>query len=178
MAEYIGYVMERRGQRAKVRIDRNRSRGEHIPKFLDCWNACEAKVGMEVEVGIHQMNPKMEKFIMYGIPLLSAIAGGTFGRSVSMFFQWPVIPTIIGGTILWTYLGWSYIGSFRRDVAGRGEQWTVLGMFQEKSKEEKAEEHEEKVEAKAEEVKAEAKEEVKELDDKVAEMKEEVKEEE
>lgn len=134
MADYIGYVMERRGQRAKVRIDRNRSEGEHIPKFLDCWNACEAKVGMEVEVGMHHMEPKMEKFILYGIPLLSAVAGAAFGRSISMFFHWPMVPTLAVGCVLWTYLGWSYIGNFRRDVANRGEQWTVLGVYYEKKK--------------------------------------------
>ncbi len=142
MTDYIGYITERRGQRAKVRIDRNKSQDPHPPKFLDCWNACEAKVGMEVEVGRQQMNPKMEKFIIYGIPALSAIAGGAFGNSLSIFFGWAKVPTIFIGCLLWIYIGWSYIGAFRRDVANRGEQWTVIGVYYAKKDKDKLAEKE------------------------------------
>jgi len=140
LAEFVGYVLERKGQRAKVRIDKSEALGSGIPKFLDCWNACEAKVGMEVEVGKHAMNSRTEKAILYGIPLLSAIAGGAFGNSLALFFQWPRLPVIIVGVFLWLAIGWSYIGAFRRDVAYRGEQWTIIGVYQGKPIDKKQEE--------------------------------------
>jgi len=140
LAEFVGYVLERKGQRAKVRIDKSEALGTGVPKFLDCWNACEAKVGMEVEVGKHSMNPKMEKFIIYGVPVLSAIAGGAFGNGLSNFFHWPRLPVIIVGCFIWLGIGWNYIGAFRRDVANRGEQWTVIGVYHGKPIDEKQEE--------------------------------------
>lgn len=140
MAEFVGYVLERKGQRAKVRIDKSEALGTHIPKFLDCWNACEAKVGMTVEVGKHSMNAHMEKLILYGIPALSVVAGGAFGNSLSSFFHWPRISTIIMGCFLWLAIGWSYTGAFRRDVAHRGEQWTIIGVYHGKPIDKKQEE--------------------------------------
>jgi positive regulator of sigma E activity len=129
LAEYIGYVTERKGQRAKVKIDRTRYKGTNVPKFLDCWNACEAKVGSEVEVGRQEVNPRKAKLIVYGIPLLCAVAGAVFGNGIARFFRWPFLESVIGGAVLWLVLGWSYVGPFRKEVVARGEQWTITGIY-------------------------------------------------
>ncbi len=140
MAEYIGYVTERKGQRAKVKIDRSMYKGTNIPKFLDCWNACEAKVGCQVEVGRQEVNSRKAKMIVYGIPLLCAVAGAVFGNGIARFFRWPVLESVAGGTLLWLFLGWSYVGPFRKEVVAKGEQWAVTGIYygEEKASAEKA----------------------------------------
>ena len=135
MAEFIGYVIERKGQRAKVKIDRSRCKGTNVPKFLDCWNACEAKIGSEVEVGRQSVNPHKAKLIVYGIPLLCAVAGAVFGNGIARFFRWPSMESIIGGALLWLALGWSYVGPFRKEVVAKGEQWTVMGIYYGENKE-------------------------------------------
>lgn len=129
MTEFIGYVTERKGQRAKVKIDRSAHKGTNVPKFLDCWNACEAKVGTQVEVGRQEVNSHKAKLIIYGIPFLCAVAGAVFGNGIARFFRWPVMESIIGGTLLWLVLGWSYVGPFRKEVVAHGEQWTITGIY-------------------------------------------------
>lgn len=129
MAEFIGYVTERKGQRAKVKIDKTKYKGKNIPKFLDCWNACEAKVGSEVEVDRQAVSPGKAKLIVYGIPALCALAGAVFGNGIAKFFRWPFTWSVAGGALLWLILGWNYVGPFRKEVVAKGEQWTIIGYY-------------------------------------------------
>ena len=60
-AEIIGYVMERTGQRARVKIDKSKSTKQNLPKFLDCWNACEEKIGTQVRVEVQTLSTKKKE---------------------------------------------------------------------------------------------------------------------
>ncbi len=127
--EIIGYVTERIGQRARVRIDKNKSTKQNLPKFLDCWNACEAKKGTQVMVELQTLSPKKAKMTIYGIPILSLLAGLAFGNGFAIAFGWAKMVPIIGGGVLWLLLGWNYSRDFRRDAARKGEQYVISGAY-------------------------------------------------
>lgn len=128
-AEIIGYVTERTGQRARVKIDKNKSAKPNLPKFLDCWNACEAKKGTQVMVEVRVLSPKKAKMTIYGIPVLALLAGLAFGNGFAIAFGWSKMWSIIGGGVLWFLLGWTYSSDFRRDAARKGEQYVIAGAY-------------------------------------------------
>ena len=38
MSEIWGMVMKRQGERAEVKLDKQRTTVSNLPKYLDCWN--------------------------------------------------------------------------------------------------------------------------------------------
>ena len=125
----IGYVMERIGQRAKVRIDKSKSTKPNLPKIWECRNACEATKGSQVVVDIQTLSPKKAKMTIYGIPALSLVAGLAFGNGFAIAFGWEKLWPIIIGGILWLLIGWNYSKDFRRDAARTGEQYVIVGAY-------------------------------------------------
>ena len=129
MAEFVGYVLERKGQRAKVRIDKSEALGTGVPKFLDCWNACEEKVGTQVRVEVQTLSTKKAKVTIYGVPVLALAAGMAFGNGFAGSIGWDKIWTIFGSGLLWLLIGWKYSSDFRRDAARKGEQYVITGAY-------------------------------------------------
>ena len=44
-AELVGLLIEKHGERAKIKLDKDKSKGEKIPKYLEAWCPINAKVG-------------------------------------------------------------------------------------------------------------------------------------
>ena len=120
---YVGKVIAVNKQRAKVKIEQRP--GEQRPKMLDCWNACEAKRGTRVIVGKQSLDEKKAQMIVYGIPVLTALAGAAFGRAIAHFFSAPVWQIVVLSTLVWLAFwtgrtaagwpwGWSMPGTSRR----------------------------------------------------------------
>lgn len=128
-AEIIGYVMERTGQRARVKIDKSKSTKQNLPKFLDCWNACEEKIGTQVRVEVQTLSTKKAKMTIYGVPVLALAAGLAFGNGFAGSLGWDKTWTIIGSGVLWLLIGWKYSSDFRRDAARKGEQYVITGAY-------------------------------------------------
>jgi len=127
--EIIGYITERTGQRARVRIDRNKSTKPNLPKFLDCWNACEEKTGIQVKIELQTLSAKKAKITIYGVPALALLAGLAFGNGFAMSLGWDKMLTIICSGLLWLFIGWNYSSNFRRDAARKGEQYVITGAY-------------------------------------------------
>lgn len=125
----IGYVMERTGQRAKVKIDKSKSTKPNLPKFLDCWNSCEEKTGAQVKVELQTLSEKKAKITIYGVPFLSLAAGLAFGNGFAVSLGWEKMWPIICSGALWLLVGWSYSNNFRRDAARKGEQYVITGVY-------------------------------------------------
>jgi len=128
-AEIIGYIVERTGQRARVKIDKSKSAKRNLPKFLDCWNACEEKTGTQVKVEAQTLSTKKAKVTIYGVPILALAAGMAFGNGFAGSTGWDKIWTIIGSGVLWLLIGWKYSSDFRRDAARKGEQYVITGAY-------------------------------------------------
>lgn len=128
-AEIIGYVTERTGQRARVRIDKKKSTKPNLPKSLDCWNSCEAKIGTQVLVEVQTLSAKKAKVTIYGIPVLALLAGLAFGNGFAIALGWDKMWPIIISGLLWLVLGWNYAREFRRDAARKGEQYVIAGAY-------------------------------------------------
>ena len=114
---YVGKVIAVSKQRAKVKIEQRP--GEQRPKMLDCWNACEAKRGTRVIVGKQSLDEKKAQMIVYGIPVLTAVAGAAFGRALAHFFSAPVWQVVVLSTLVWLALGLVYARNFKKSVRTR-----------------------------------------------------------
>jgi positive regulator of sigma E activity len=86
-AELVGLLIEKHGERAKIKLDKDKSKGEKIPKYLEAWCPINAKVGDVVGVEYQEMNKRKMQMILYGFPVLSVIAGAVFGNSIAVFFD-------------------------------------------------------------------------------------------
>jgi hypothetical protein len=131
MTYYIGKVSAVKGQRAQVIVERAVDAGTHVPRVLDCWNVCEAKMGARVRVERQTLDEKKGRWIVKGIPLLTLLAGAAFGRAVAPYFPIPHWQTVVASMIIWLLLGWNYARTFRRDVSHRGAQWSITGYYTE-----------------------------------------------
>jgi hypothetical protein len=133
MTYYVGKVTALKGQRAQVVIERAVGSGTHVPRVLDCWNVCEAKKGARVRVERQELDEKKGKWIVRGIPLLTILAGGAFGRAIAPYFPVPTWQIMGISAIIWGLLGWNYSRTFKRDVTHRGAQWSITGYYTEGS---------------------------------------------
>lgn len=124
---YVGKVIAVNKQRAKVKIEQRP--GEQRPKMLDCWNACEAKRGTRVIVGKQSLDEKRAKMIVYGIPVLTTLAGLLFGKAIAHFFAADSLLVILSSVIVWLALGLYYARNFKKSVKTKVEQWTITGYF-------------------------------------------------
>lgn len=129
MPEIKGVIVDRKGERARVKVDQENSERKNLPKFIDCWNKIDAKKGMTVKIEMQELDKKKAKMIVYGVPLLFAIAGASFGRVVSDYFSWDMIWTIAGSTALWLFMGITYAGTFNRDAIRSGEQPVIVDVI-------------------------------------------------
>lgn len=109
---YVGKVIAVNKQRAKVKIEQRP--GEQRPKMLDCWNACEAKRGTRVIVGKQSLDEKKAQMIVYGIPVLTALAGAAFGRAIAHFSLLPCGRSWCSALWCGWPWGWSMPGTSRR----------------------------------------------------------------
>ncbi|MGE4588328.1 MAG: SoxR reducing system RseC family protein [Acidaminococcaceae bacterium] len=124
-----GIIVERKGERAKVKTVQNNSEVKNLPKYLDCWNKIEAKEGMKVKIEMQELDEKKARMIIYSIPTLFALAGATFGKVMASYFSWDIIWTIIGSTIFWLFMGLTYTATFRRDAVRKGEQPVIVDVI-------------------------------------------------
>ncbi|WP_337383241.1 SoxR reducing system RseC family protein [Acidaminococcus timonensis] len=124
---YVGKVIAVNKQRAKVKIEQRP--GEQRPKMLDCWNACEAKRGTRVIVGKQSLDEKRARMIVYGIPVLTTLAGLAFGKAIAHFFAADSWLVILSSVIVWLALGLYYARNFKKSVKTKVEQWTITGYF-------------------------------------------------
>lgn len=129
MAEIRGYVVSRKGQRAIVKVDKEKSTKRGLPTMLDCWNNIEAKPGEIVEVEMRSMDDRNAKLMIYGIPICSLLAGIAFGNAMAGFFGTDKLITIGISVVLWLIMGFTYASNFKRDVAGRGEQPVIKALI-------------------------------------------------
>ncbi len=120
--EVIGIVTKRNGERAQVRVDKNRSTRLQVPKYLDCWNPIGAKEGQTVGVDYQEMDSRKAKLIYYCLPLLGLGAGAVFGNSLAIFFHGERLLYIGVGMVLWLFVAYSYAKMFKRDAMNRGIQ--------------------------------------------------------
>lgn len=127
--QYIGTVVSRDGQLARVKIEP--VPGRQGPKLLDCWNACEAKKGTRVRVERQSLEGDKAKLIVRWIPILTAVAGAAFGRAVAHFLPLPQFVVIPGMAAIWLLMGWNYAHNFKKAVKPQREQWTVTGYYTE-----------------------------------------------
>lgn len=131
MSYYVGKVVALDGQRARVAIERKKGDGSHVPRVLDCWNVCEAKRGARVRVERQTMDEKKGRWLMRSIPVLCLVAGAAFGRAVAPYSPLSPWLTAVLSAAVWLLLGWNYVHTFARDVAHRGEQWSITGYYSE-----------------------------------------------
>ncbi len=124
---YVAKVIAVNKQRAKVKIEQRP--GEQRPKMLDCWNACEAKRGTRVIVGKQTLDEKKAKMIIYGIPVLTVLAGLAFGKAIAHFFASDSSIVLLSSVIVWLALGLYYARNFKKSVKTKVEQWTITGYF-------------------------------------------------
>ena len=73
-AELVGLLIEKHGERAKIKLDKDKSKGEKIPKYLEAWCPINAKVGDVVGVEYQEMNKRKMQMILYGFPVLSVMS--------------------------------------------------------------------------------------------------------
>ena len=120
--ELIGIVTKRKGERAEVKIDKNRSTRLQAPRYLDCWNPIGAKEGQTVGIDYQEMDSRKAKIIYYGLPVLGVAAGCVFGNSLAVFFHGDKMIYMGVGTVLWLFVALSYARMFKRDAMSRGLQ--------------------------------------------------------
>ena len=125
--QYIGTVVSRQGQIARVRIEQ--IPGKQGPKLLDCWNACEAKKGTRVLVERQSVEASKAKLIARWIPVLTTVAGAAFGRAVARYVPLPQWVVMVGMALIWLLMGWNYSHNFKQAVKPSREQWTVTGYY-------------------------------------------------
>lgn len=130
MAEIQGYVISHKGQRARVKVDKEGSTiKKGLPQYLDCWNSIEASEGLLVEVEMRDLDEKKAKMITYGIPVLTLIAGAIFGNSFAIFLKWDRFWSVFVGSVLWFLIGINFSHTFSKDVASKGEQPVITKVI-------------------------------------------------
>jgi len=119
-----GLLIKRRGQRATVRVDRERSRRKIAAHTIDCWNSINAQIGDNVNVNYRMVDEKKLKLVTYITIPVSVIAGVTFGHGMATFLGWHEYYYHVVGvsTLLWFIVGWSYYSGTKRDVLRGGVQ--------------------------------------------------------
>ena len=73
------------------------------------------------------MDEKKGRWLMRSIPVLCLVAGAAFGRAVAPYSPLSPWLTAVLSAAVWLLLGWNYVHTFARDVAHRGEQWSIRG---------------------------------------------------
>lgn len=126
MTEIRGIVVKKQGERAEVKIDKTKSTGRNLPKYLDCWNPVNAKAGDNVGIEYQEMDKRKEQMILYGLPLLGLLAGAAFGNSLAIFFHMEKLYFISGGIILWLLVAVNYARIFKRDAVRKGKQPVIV----------------------------------------------------
>lgn len=119
-----GLLIKRRGQRATVRVDKERSRRKLSAHTIDCWNSINAQIGDNVNVNYRMVDEKKLKWITYATIPVSIIAGITFGHGMATFLHWTeyYYHIIAVSTVMWALVGWSYYSGTKRDVMRGGVQ--------------------------------------------------------
>lgn len=126
MTDIKGIVVKKQGERAEVKIDKTRSVGSNLPKYLDCWNPVNAKAGDTVGVEYQELDKRKAQMILYGLPLLGLLAGAAFGNSLAIFFKMDRLYFITGGVILWLLVAINYARIFKRDAIRKGKQPVIV----------------------------------------------------
>ena len=125
-AELVGLLIEKHGERAKIKLDKDKSKGEKIPKYLEAWCPINAKVGDVVGVEYQEMNKRKMQMILYGFPVLSVIAGAVFGNSIAVFFDIDKTMPVMLGVVIWLLVSVNYARIFKRDAVREGVQPVVI----------------------------------------------------
>lgn len=125
MAEIQGIVTKTVGERCEVKVDREASENKNLPRYLDCWNPINAKVGDTVGAEFRSMSKAKANAIIYGCPIFGFIAGALFGYAQSKFFGlegWKIWGAIALGAALFEFVSVSYVRIFKRDAVREGVQ--------------------------------------------------------
>ncbi len=127
MADIVGIVVDKKGERARVKIDMERTTVKKIGSYADVWNPAGANVGDRVELDYKEVTKKHGNFVVYGFPILGILAGGVSGNSLAIFFKWET-PwyAMLGGALLWGGVAYNYAKIFNRDAFRAGQQLTVI----------------------------------------------------
>lgn len=125
-ADIIGLVVERRGERAKIKVDKDRSIGDKIPKYVEAWCPINAKVGEIVGIEFQEMNKQKMQMILYGFPVLATIAGAVFGNSLAIFFGIDKVMPMLLSVVIWLLISVNYARVFKRDAVREGVQPVVV----------------------------------------------------
>lgn len=126
MTDIKGIVIKRQGERAEVKVDKTKSIGSNLPKYLDCWNPVNAKAGEVVGVEYQELDKRKAQLIMYGLPVLGLLAGAAFGNSLAIFFHMDRLYFIAGGIVLWLLVAINYARIFKRDAMRQGKQPVIV----------------------------------------------------
>lgn len=126
MTDIKGIVIKRQGERAEVKVDKTKSTGSNLPKYLDCWNPVNAKAGEVVGVEYQELDKRKAQLIMYGLPMLGLLAGAAFGNSLAIFFHMDRLYFIAGGIVLWLLVAINYARIFKRDAMRQGKQPVIV----------------------------------------------------
>lgn len=124
-ADIVGLLTERHGERARIKIDKDKSQNEKLPKYLDAWCPINAKVGDVVGIEYQEMDKKKMQMILYGLPVLAVVAGAAFGNSLAIFFNWEKTLPMLLGVVLWLLIAVNYARIFKRDAIRKGAQPVV-----------------------------------------------------
>ena len=126
MTDIKGIVIKRQGERAEIKVDKTKSTGSNLPKYLDCWNPVNAKAGEVVGVEYQELDKRKAQLIMYGLPVLGLLAGAAFGNSLAIFFHMDRLYFILGGVVLWLLVAVNYARIFKRDAMRQGKQPVIV----------------------------------------------------
>ena len=125
-ADIIGLLIERHGERARIKVDKEKSKGEKVPKYLEAWCPINAKVGDTVGIEYQEMSTRKMQMILYGFPVLAVIAGAVFGNSISIFFGIDNTMPMLLGVVIWLLVVVNYARIFKRDAVREGVQPVVV----------------------------------------------------
>ena len=125
-AELVGLVLEKHGERAKIKLDKDKSKGDKVPKYLEAWCPINAKVGDVVGIEYQEMNKRKMQMVLYGFPVLAVIAGAVFGNSIAIFFGMDKTMPMMSGVVIWLLIAVNYARIFKRDAVREGVQPVVI----------------------------------------------------
>lgn len=126
MSDIWGMVMKRQGERAEVKLDKQRTTVPNLPKYLDCWNPISAKAGEVVGIEYQEMGRTKANVITYGFPVLGILAGVACGHSVAVFLNGDKMIFIAVAVLLWLGVTINYARIFHRDAVREGAQPTIV----------------------------------------------------
>lgn len=121
-----GMVMKRQGERAEVKLDKQRTTVANLPKYLDCWNPISAKAGEIVGIEFQELGKTKANVITYGFPALGVLAGLACGHSAANFFGGEEIYFLGVSVVLWLAVTVNYARIFHRDAVREGPQPTIV----------------------------------------------------